>query len=72
MLEVGSRSARLGWSQGFDGNSPLLGYAVQHSPLHVLQVPIHWEDALIQNISIHSLIKGGPTKNNVISRYIFK
>lgn len=67
MLEVGSRSARLGWAQGFDGNSPLLGYAVQHSPLNILQGPVHWDEAVIQNISIHSLIKGGPIKNNIIS-----
>ncbi|XP_013133341.1 PREDICTED: Down syndrome cell adhesion molecule-like protein Dscam2 [Papilio polytes] len=51
VTEILSRAVRLAWSQGFDGNSPLQAYTVQHCALSVRAA--HWDTATTLNVSVH-------------------
>ncbi|CAH0405117.1 unnamed protein product [Chilo suppressalis] len=55
VTEILSRAVRLSWSQGFDGNSPLLGYSLQHCPLSAQgAIRINqWDSAVTVNVSLH-------------------
>ncbi|XP_065172769.1 cell adhesion molecule Dscam1-like, partial [Atheta coriaria] len=50
VVEVGSRSVRLAWRRPFDGNSPVIGYLVQHQQIGVGQT--RWEAGGEQNITL--------------------
>ncbi|XP_026317870.1 Down syndrome cell adhesion molecule-like protein Dscam2 isoform X2 [Hyposmocoma kahamanoa] len=55
VTEILSRAVRLSWSQGFDGNSPLVGYTVQYATLSA-QGAIRfnqWDSAHSLNVSVH-------------------
>ncbi|CAH2050967.1 unnamed protein product, partial [Iphiclides podalirius] len=52
VTEIMSRAVRLSWSQGFDGNSPLQAYTVQHCALSVRAS--HWDSATALNVSVHA------------------
>ncbi|KAI5636739.1 immunoglobulin i-set domain-containing protein [Phthorimaea operculella] len=55
VTEILSRGVRLSWSQGFDGNSPLVGYTVQFaalSPQGAIRVN-QWDSATSLNVSVH-------------------
>ncbi|KRT80459.1 Immunoglobulin, partial [Oryctes borbonicus] len=53
VVEVSSRSVRLAWRRSFDGNSPILGYLVQHQPLGIEHVD--WENAGTQNLTLPAI-----------------
>ncbi|KAL0901060.1 hypothetical protein ABMA27_006383 [Loxostege sticticalis] len=55
VTEILSRAVRLSWSQGFDGNSPLVGYTVQYCPLSAQgAIRINqWDSAVTVNVSVH-------------------
>ncbi|XP_061709196.1 cell adhesion molecule Dscam2 isoform X4 [Cydia pomonella] len=55
VTEILSRAVRLSWSQGFDGNSPLMGYTVQHCTLSAVgAVRVdQWHAAVTVNVSVH-------------------
>ncbi|KOB72718.1 Down syndrome cell adhesion molecule-like protein, partial [Operophtera brumata] len=63
VTEILSRAVRLSWSQGFDGNSPLMGYTFQHCALSAQGAlradqltkkgDIHYE-ALMGNLKPHT------------------
>ncbi|XP_052750184.1 cell adhesion molecule Dscam2 isoform X2 [Galleria mellonella] len=55
VTEILSRAVRLSWSQGFDGNSPLVGYTLQYCVLSA-QGAIRvnqWDTATSLNVSVH-------------------
>nr|XP_049692182.1 Down syndrome cell adhesion molecule-like protein Dscam2 [Helicoverpa armigera] len=55
VTEILSRAVRLSWSQGFDGNSPLVGYTLQYCALSA-QGAIRvnqWDAAVTLNVSVH-------------------
>ncbi|CAG9136240.1 unnamed protein product [Plutella xylostella] len=52
VTEIQSRGVRLSWSQGFDGNSPLLGYSLQAAPLGA-QGSQRWDNARTLNVTLH-------------------
>ncbi|CAH0727689.1 unnamed protein product, partial [Brenthis ino] len=55
VTEIQSRAVRLSWSVRFDGNSPLLGYTLQHTALSAqgaLRVT-RWDAAETLNVSLH-------------------
>ncbi|XP_052738089.1 cell adhesion molecule Dscam2 isoform X2 [Bicyclus anynana] len=55
VTEIQSRAVRLSWSLRFDGNSPLLGYALQYTALSAqgaIRVS-HWDGATTVNVSLH-------------------
>ncbi|XP_053609899.1 cell adhesion molecule Dscam1-like isoform X1 [Plodia interpunctella] len=55
VTELLSRHVRLSWSQGFDGNSPLVGYTLQYCAL-AAQAAVkgnQWESATTLNVSVH-------------------
>ncbi|XP_012543882.3 cell adhesion molecule Dscam2 isoform X1 [Bombyx mori] len=55
VIEILSRAVRLSWSQGFDGNSPLMGYTLQYAVLST-QGAIRvnqWDSAHSVNVSVH-------------------
>lgn len=54
VTEILSRAVRLAWSQGFDGNSPLQAYTVQHCALSVRAA--HWDTATTLNVSVHDAL----------------
>ncbi|XP_049878899.1 Down syndrome cell adhesion molecule-like protein Dscam2 [Pectinophora gossypiella] len=60
VTEILSRAVRLSWSQGFDGNSPLVGYCVQYAELSPqASIRAHqWDAATTLNVSVH-----GPANN---------
>ncbi|XP_073957210.1 cell adhesion molecule Dscam2-like [Choristoneura fumiferana] len=55
VTEILSRAVRLSWSQGFDGNSPLMAYTVQHCTLSAVgAVRVdQWHAAVTVNVSVH-------------------
>ncbi|KAH9634764.1 hypothetical protein HF086_013624 [Spodoptera exigua] len=57
VTEILSRAVRLSWSQGFDGNSPLVGYTLQYCALSA-QGAIRvnqWDAAVTLNVSVHGI-----------------
>lgn len=57
VTEILSRAVRLSWSQGFDGNSPLVGYTLQYCALSA-QGAIRvnqWDAAVTINVSVHGI-----------------
>lgn len=58
VTEILSRAVRLSWSQGFDGNSPLVGYTLQYCALSA-QGAIRvnqWDTAVTLNVSVHGIL----------------
>ncbi|XP_046477031.1 cell adhesion molecule Dscam1 isoform X1 [Neodiprion pinetum] len=53
VIEIGSRSIRLSWKQSFDGNSPIINYAIQYRPLG-LGVTEEWDSPQTHNITINA------------------
>ncbi|XP_059046951.1 cell adhesion molecule Dscam2-like [Achroia grisella] len=55
VTEILSRAVRLSWSQGFDGNSPLVGYTLQYCVLSAQgSIRVNqWDTATSLNVSVH-------------------
>ncbi|CAH2101996.1 unnamed protein product [Euphydryas editha] len=63
VTEIQSRAVRLSWSLRFDGNSPLLGYTLQHAALAAqgaLRVS-RWDAADTLNVSL----RGAPAHSHI-------
>lgn len=58
VTEIQSRAVRLSWSTGFDGNSPLAGFTLQHGALaaHAQGAlrPDQWDAATAINVTLHT------------------
>ncbi|XP_028160475.1 Down syndrome cell adhesion molecule homolog [Ostrinia furnacalis] len=63
VTEILSRGVRLSWSQGFDGNSPLLGYSLQHCPLSPQGAirAAQWDAAVTHNVSLRAGVQAPVT-----------
>lgn len=70
MTEVGSRTVRLSWIRGFDGNAPLLGYLAQYQLLGSLNKD-DWLAAKVFNVSMDNVKTSHSRLKILISIHLF-
>uniref|UniRef100_A0ABD2XN24 Down syndrome cell adhesion molecule-like protein Dscam2 n=1 Tax=Trichogramma kaykai TaxID=54128 RepID=A0ABD2XN24_9HYME len=76
VIEIGSRSIKLSWNKGFDGNCPIREYIIQYQSVSHGILEDEWEPSKTHNIShvpgsytsIGGAVSTNPTQNG-ITRY---